>query len=201
MLLHRHPVWMTLHGQGSSSQFFVVQERAIPGAASFWTDNMRHRIFERGQFPWERIIDDLPHPRFFGEQGHLDTRAAWCEVIEETTVTTEAVPVALEEYEEHLVPDERTGGTAVNLEVRGLPRTIGQPKLLAPEEGHRIVKVAWCSSVRMTLRRERLIRAHFERYGDRAWSYTPIFEEPHAVVRYVLAFWHIPAATLHVGML
>lgn len=200
MLLDRHPQWMTRHGQGSSSIFYVVEERAVPGALSFWTENMRRRIFERGQFPWERIIDDLPHPRFYGEQGgDLPTRAAWCEVIDEVTQTLIAEPIAVEEYEDHLVPDERTGGSAVNLEVRGLPRSIGQVKLLAPEPGHRIVKIAWCSTARMYPRRERLSRPHFERFGDRAWCFTPVYEEPHDFVRYVMAFWHIPDTTLIVG--
>jgi hypothetical protein len=191
---------MTREGLGTATIFFVVQEAMLPAAWHFWGDSdVKKRIFRDGDFPWDAIVDDLPNPRFFGQLGGLDQRASSCRVVDNVTRTAEAVPIAVDEYEDHLVPDERTGGTAVNVETRGAPRTIGDWVTIVPHEGHRIVKAAWCSTVPMRMRKEERSRAHVEQFGEGAWKVTPVYERPHDFVRYLLAFWDVPMETLVVG--
>jgi hypothetical protein len=189
----RKPAWLTAEGIGTASIFFVVQEKALPSSFSFWTDNVRRRIFERGDFPWEAMINDLPAPRFFGSDGgDLPTRAASCRLIDEITRTIEAIPVIEEEIHDRLVEYGEEGQKAVQMQVKGRPKTIGQPKILMPHTGHRVVRIAWCSSVPLRLHHERLSLSQIDECGDGAWCFTPVFQQPEHTVRYLLAFWEVP---------
>jgi hypothetical protein len=185
-LIYKHPDWMTREGL-SGQPFFVVQEKALP---RFLGGAVREKIFQHGEFPWETMIRDLPG-RHFGAQGTLPRRATSCRLIDEATSSLTAEPVYQDELRDRL-QEQADGSSAVRVDTIGLPQSIGQPKILQPHTGHVVVRIAWCASLPIRFQREVMTAQQENQAGKGAWSYTPIFAEPVAVARYLLAFWEVP---------
>lgn len=186
-MINKHPGWLTKEAVDGGPAFFVVQEGAI-GRLLGW--GVKEKIFYRGVFPWDAMVADLPGTNF-GEQGTLPRRAVSCRLIDETTKTMTAEPIYKDELDDRTVIDPQ-GRVAVQVDTRGLPKEIGQPKILVPHVGHVIVRIAWCSSVPIRMHREKMSAAQERDCGAGAWSYTPIFHQPCAFSRYLLAFWEVP---------
>lgn len=190
-MIFKHPEWMTKEGGLGDLSFFVVQQDKLPSRFSFWSGNVRQRIYESGEFPWQDVVADLPGTNL-GQDGSLPRRAVSCRLIDCAISSFMAEPIVKEEIPDRLVVDSRTGGKAVRVDVIGMPKPIGPPRIIVPHEGHVVVRICWCSSTPITMRRERMDADELRRYGTGAWSYTPVFAEPRAVARYLLAFWEVP---------
>lgn len=183
-MLLRRPDWVT-EEIGPEGEFFkVVQERRLPSSFAFWRGDVRRRIFERGDFPWEELINDLPG-RFFGSYGgELPRRASSCRFVDRAISYQSAEPVYSELYvegEQQLVPAR----------LRGAPRLDGVPQLVVPHAGHRIVRVAWCSSIEIELRAWPMRPEDVTDFPG-AVCFRPRFRYASSIARYVLVFWDIP---------
>lgn len=201
-MIFKNAAWVDIKQHRGGAVFDVVLiERALP-QGFLWADDLRRRIYERGEMPWERFLVDLPQPCFFGEQGSLPTRAASVRFF----ATTDS---NMKPYEPAVDPGEPNPDKVIRILTRHVPLKEGSevivvshaPPVASPLAAphHRVVKLAWASNVPMTLQRQEITPFDEEAFAHQslvgAWKFKPIYEFSRLVPSYVLAFWEVPILT------
>jgi len=186
-MLLKQPSWVTHELGPEGERFFVVQERQLPPRFAFWHGDVRRRIFERGDFPWREVVFDLPGAHFGSLGGDLPQRAVSCRFVDRAITYLDAEPIRGD-------PLERLDGEGnLHVTMRGLPRMAGRPQIVVPHTGHRVVRVAWCSSIEIDCR-PWLMTPNEERRYPGALAFRPHFVHETPIARYVFAFWEVAIA-------